>query len=451
MKKLAIGVLSACALAVAGGLATSYYIGGKVQESIEHTADTWSSEDGFTVRVLDYQRGLLSSKAQTLWSFSSEDEPYDITVTHDILHGPWPMGKAAKVVSQFLLPDDSDPLLLEALQKRAPLEWTVTADWSGETVHTMFSPNFSTNFEDASSLTWGGLQAEWTLSAAHDRTQGFVRMPLLRVKVEDGSRMDMEDTEITFDTHSPEGYSFWVGPTVVKLGLLAVQDAESDAQLKLHQLQLTATNTLQDNLVQSGLDAHLEQIAANTYSIENLALQMHFNNINATWLDQLMQWMQAGSDVQDMTWLRSLPLLLAGKPELAITRLSMQSADGPIALSARIAYTGTNPEAFNPGTDLEGQLSTSMPVSAMTQLLESKVRNDYLQLLEQMELDLDESELQASIDAGIEKRLKILLEQGVLQKKGDMLDATLIFSGGAFNLNNRSQSLQQLLGIGSAM
>ncbi len=32
------------------------------------------------MRVLEYDRGLLSSRAQTLWSFASEEDVYDITV-----------------------------------------------------------------------------------------------------------------------------------------------------------------------------------------------------------------------------------------------------------------------------------------------------------------------------------------------------------------------------------
>ena len=450
MNKLAIGVLSAAALAVAGGLATSYYVGEKIQDAFEQTADNWSVEDGFTVRVLNYDRGVLGSQAQTLWSFANEDDTYDITVTHDIVHGPWPMGKAAKIVSRFLLPDDSDPQLIEALQKRAPLEWTITSDWAGHTQHVMFSPNFSTSFEDGSSLTWGGLQAEWTLSALHDSTKGFVRMPVLRVKVEDGSRLDVEDTEVTFDSHIPEGYSFWIGPSAMKVGLLSMQDTETESQLKLQRLELTTTTDLQDSLVQTGLDSHIAHLENDGFALDNLALQLRFNRINADWLNQVMQWVQAGSNTQQMDWLRSLPQLLAGKPEIAIPRLSMDSASGPLSLSAHIAYTGEQPGAFNPG-DLEGQLRTSLPMPLLVQLLESKVRNDYLTLLEQMNHELDEQELQAAVEDGVDKRLQALIEQGVVQQQGEMVETSLDFGQGRFSLNQQPKTLQQLLGIGSVL
>lgn len=451
MKKLAIGVLSAGALAVAGGLGTSYYIGGKIQEALEQTADVWSSEDGFTVRVLEYDRGLLRSHAQTLWSFASEEEIYDITVTHDILHGPWPMGKAAKVVSQFLLPEDSDPQLIDALRERAPLEWVTTASWSGKTQHTLFSPNFAASFDDGSSLTWGGLQADWTLSPERTDTSGTVRMPVLRVKVEDGSRLDVEDTEITFDTHMPAGYSFWLGPTALKIGLMAVQSTEDESQLKLQGLTLNTSNLLQDKLVQSGLDAQLQQLEMPSLQAKDLALSMQFKNWDADWVNQLMLWLQSGTQAPAIDWQSSLPALLAGKPELAISRLSMQSADGPVTFSARIAYTGSQPEAFNPAADLEGQLRTTLPLPTLVQLLETKVRNDYLALLEQMNHALEEKELQAAVDDGVSKRLKALLSQGAVLQQGDTVEAALEFAHGEFKLNNRPQTLQQLLGIGSGL
>lgn len=453
MKKLAIGVLGAGALAVAGALGTSYYVGAHIQEAITQMAEAWTSEDGLTVRILDYDRGLFTSRATTLWSIATEEDNYDLTVTHDIVHGPWPMGKAAKVISRFLLPQDSDAALVEALQKRPPLEWTTIASWSGATAHNVTSPNFQTAFEDGSALTWGGLKAEWTLSATRDTAQGFVRMPVLRVEVQDGSRMDVEDAELTFDAQIPQGYSFWTGPTAMKLGMLSVLDTEDGTQLKLQNLRLEGSNVLQDSLLQSGMQVQLQNVESPSFRAKNLALHVQVKNIQANWFEQLMQWAQAGPEAEAQTTalLQNLPELLAGQPELHIQQLSMDSSDGPVSLNAHVRYTGTSPEEFNPTTDLEGQLQTAMPVTVLKQLLGSRVRSDYLQLLEQMDRELDEAELQAAVDDGVGKRLKALLSQGVVQKQGESVKASLSFSNGEFKLNDQPQTLQQLLGIGGAL
>ena len=453
MKKLAMGVLCAGALAIAGALGTSYYTGGRIQQAFEQTADTWSSEDGFAVRVLEYQRGLVTAHAQTLWSFADAENTYDIVVTHDIVHGPWPLGRAGKVVSRFVLPEDSEPELVEALQDRAPLEWVTLVGWQGNTTHAMTSPHFTAHFADGSTLTWGGLKADWTLSAEQHAAQGQVRMPVLRLKSEDGSRMDLEDAELAFDSRIPEGHSFWDGPASFKLGLLSVLNPGDDSAFKIQQLQMDSTTRLQDQSVDMGLDTRMAKLETPTYSASELVASVQLKRIDATWLDEWMRWAQGNGAAEDqgIALLRSLPTLLAGKPEFAITRLGMQTPDGPAELSARLAYVGQQPEAFNPATDIEGQFKALLPQPMLVQLLDAKVRSDYLTLLEQLGQEMSEEQLQAAVNDGVVKRMKTLLSQGVVEKRGDALEATLEFSQGSFKLNGRPQPLQHLLGIGGAL
>ena len=451
MKKLTVGVLCAGAVVAAGVLATSYYSGIKIQEAFEQNAQGWSAEDGFSIQVLEYDRGLIRSHAKTLWSFAGDEESYDIQVTHDMLHGPWPMGKAAKVVSRFLLPEGSEPQLVDALKNQAPLEWTTIANWSGKTHHTLASPQFATAFQDGSTLAWGGLQAQWDLAAERNHIQGWIRMPQLRVQVEDGSAMNVDSAELTFDTAMPEGHGFWTGPSTFNIAAMEVQDTESQTYLKLQKLALQGGNTLQAGLVQSNMALQMAQLQTQAYSVGDIALNMDLKNVDASWFDQLIYWAQAGSDIQNMPWLNSLPQLLAGKPEISISKLTMSSEDGPISLSARLAYVGTQSEAFNPLGDFEGQLETEMPMSALAQVLEGKVRNDYLELLEQMNHEIDEVQLQAAVEDGLEKRLDALLGQGVFVVDDTQAKAALSFSNGDLKLNGQPIALQTLLSIGGAL
>lgn len=453
MKKLAIGVLSAGALAVAGGLGTSYYMGGHIQQALEDTANTWSSEDGFTVRVLEYDRGIMQSQAKTLWSLAAGEETHDLTVTHDIVHGPWPMGKAAKVVSRFVLPPDSEPQLVEALQQKSPLEWITTASWSGETAHTLFSPNFTARFEDGSVLTWGGLKAQWTLSAQRNAAKGFVQMPVLRVKVEDGTSMDMEDFETTFDAHIPPSFNFWNGPGTVKVGGLAVQDTETDSQWKLQGIHIQSDSSLQDNMVQMNLDTRIAKVEMPEFSLDNMALEMHAKQVDAHWLNEFMQWMQRNTEDEDQATdlLRSLPVLLAGKPEIEVTRFGLQTPEGPAEMSTRITYVGQEPQAFNPAADLHVQMHAQLPKTILAQLLDSKVRSDYLELLEQLEQEFDEEQLQAAVDDGVGKRLKSLLELGAIKDSGTTFSTDIELNQGELTLNGQPNELRNLLQMGGAI
>lgn len=453
MKKLAIGVLGAGALAVAGGLATSYYMGGRIQQTLESTASAWSAEEGFTVRLLEYQRGVIQSKATTLWSFVTADDTYDVTVTHDIVHGPWPKGQAAQVVSRFQLPEDSEPQLVQAFHDKVPLEWTTTANWSGATAHRLVSPNFSTLFTDGSSLTWGGLQSEWTLSAQRNAAKGFVQMPVLRVKDEEGHNIDMEDAEISFDARIPEPFNFWLGPSTLKVGLIAAQDPETTAPFKLQQLTVHTTSTLQDQFLQMGLETRIAKVLMPDYQLDQLALEMQVKQVNAQWFDEFMLWMQRAPQEADeaSSLLHSLPQLLAGKPEIAITRLGVETPDGPAELSARLAYAGQQPEAFNPLVDLQAHVRAQAPKAVLTQLLDRKVRSDYLELLEQLNQEFDEEELQTAVNDGVTKRLQGLLELGAIQASDDIFSAEMQLQQGELKLNGQPKDLQSLLQMGGAI
>ena len=453
MKKWAIGVLSACTVAALGALALSYYSGGKIQTAFEHTAETWSTEDGLTVQLMEYDRGWLRSHAQTIWSFAREEDSYDIRVTHDIVHGPWPMGQAARITSRFELPQDSDPQLLQALQQRAMLEWVTTASWSGATRHTLSSPSFAVDFEDGSALPWGGLQGQWTLSASHDHAQGSVQMPALRASVDDGSLLDMADAGVQFDARLPLGHSFWEGPLTFQLGGLTLASPQDLRPFKLQQLRMESTTRLSDQRVAMGLQAQLALLETPAYSARDLAAEIQLQRIDAHWLDTWMRWAQTNGqdEAQTMALLHSLPDLLASQPELRIPRLSLQTPDGPATLSARLAYAGQQPDNFNPATDLEGHLSTQLPQSLVMQLLEARVRSDYLQLLEQLGHEMEEDQFQAAVNDGVGKRMKALIRQGVVQRRGDMFGAELEFSQGGFKLNGQPQPLQMLMGIGGAL
>ena len=453
MKKRAIGVLSTGALAVAAALATSYHIGQRIQQEFESTAQAWSTSDGFSVRVLNYQRGITSAQATSLWSFATEEERYEIPVIHHIVHGPWPWGKAAKISSQFQLPNHSEPQLLQALKKRAPLEWVMTADWQGATEHHLTSPNFAVEFEDASSLMWGGLNAQWDLSAQRDKAKGAIHMPAVRIKVEDGNQTEWEDTELTFDARIPEGHSFWEGPAHLKIGLLAIQEPETATDFRLQQLQIESNTQLQDQLVQMRMHSHLGKLETPGYNARNVVLNMRMNNIHVNWFDQLVQQLQRSTQEEELApslW-DELPTLLSGKPELAIEQLDIETDEGTARLAANLQYVGTAQEALDPATDLLFRLQANLPKPMLRHILETKVRGDYLGLLEQLGQEVDETTLRTAVEDGVNKRLKGLLDLGAVQDKEGQYAAELVLEQGEFKLNGQPTELQSLMQLGGAI
>lgn len=61
------------------------------------------------------------------------------------------------------------------------------------------------------------------------------------------------------------------------------------------------------------------------------------------------------------------------------------------------------------------------------QLLEARCAQRHLQLLEQLGHEMEEAQFQAAVNDGVGKRMKALIRQGVVQRRGDMFGAELEF------------------------
>lgn len=453
MNKLVVGIVGAGVIAGVAALGCSYYVGGQIEQSLEQATQEWSAQEGFAVSILEYERGIVGAKAKTQWSFDDEDEHFEIIATHDITHGPWARGQAGSIDSRFPLPEDSDPDLQKALQGRAALEMFTRIGWQGQTEHTFTSPEVTVNFADGSDMGWGGLQAALSVSAERTAAQGWARMPALKLKSEDGSRLELQDTTLDFSGTIVAGHSFWDGPASMKVGSVRVFEPEGASSITLQGVALDSTTSVREDMIDTSFKVHVANIDAPGYATSDMQLHLSLKNIASSWLDQLLAWTQGNmqDDAHRMELLRSLPVLLERKPEIAIERLAIRTPEGHSELSARLAYQGENTSTFDPLTDLYGSLRASMPQALLKMLMAEKVRSDYATLLEQLGQEMEEAALQAEVDDGVQKRIQGLLNNDIVRVQGDTFSAELEYSQGDIKLNGVSTSLQKLWGIGGAM
>ena len=457
MKKLAIGVSSIAVLVIAGSFASSYYIGGRVQQGLEDAAKALSAEEGLQVDIVDYQRGIAQSQAQTRWTMAHGEEAYHFTVKHDIVHGPWPMGNAAKVVSRLELPEHFNAQLAQAFQQQAPMTWTAIAHWDGSTAHTLVSPSLNTTLEDGTAVQWGGLNAEWTLSAQHNAMQGFAKLPLLDLhSPEAGDRLQLQQLELSFDATKPDTYQIWLGPSALKIGSLALQETSNNVSVQLQDIDLQTSTSMQGPLLNMGFNSKIGKLQASGTDINHVELDLQIDRINARWMDEFSTMLSTTTpeslgEEQADALLHSLPMLLTDKPVIAIPRLALTTPQGTVQMSARAAYVGQQPTSFDPSTDLEINVRAELPQALAQEWVAPKVRRDYMELLESLQQELDATQMQAAVEDGVAKRIAHLLELGAMQTQGSNFVTELDFTQGEIRLNKQPQSLQQLLSLGSAL
>ncbi|MEG2050242.1 MAG: DUF945 family protein, partial [Comamonas sp.] len=369
MKKWAVGGAALAAVAVAGVLGGSYAMGGPIEAGFQDAAVRASGE-GLTVEVLRYERGWLHSTAETLWTYDSgnaneavgdeeEDadsadsadaaaphEPVQFKVSHRITHGPWAMGHAAQVDSDFLLAAGANPQLHAVLKDRPALQVHSNVGWSRSSSHSASAPPLNWTSE-TTTITWGGLQAQWQMPADLRGVQGQLQLPTLRMQDAAQGQLELTGASLQLDLQQPAGQPLLTGPWKLQLASLVHQPAAGEdstgERFAIQALQLDSRTTLQGDAAQMTLNGSLQSLQMGGHQASDVVLEAALRNLDAAWLQQALAWRQDGSAaaaerLQQLT--QQLPQVLARKPALEVSRLSLRTPEGLSELGATLAYAG---------------------------------------------------------------------------------------------------------------
>lgn len=456
MNKVLTGLLGLGLVAGGAALGGSYYLGQKIEQGFHAQLQQWHSP-GLKAEVQSYQRGLLSAQAQTLWTLNTGEEVLEFTAQHNIQHGPWPQGKAAKVHTRLGAPKGSSAAFISALQDRPLLEGSSTFDWSGASQHLVNSPSLQVTLEDDSRLSWGGMQSQWNVSADQNLFDGWAKAPALGLKNTEGVQLQWQDMAVETKAAKAPNSQLWTGPASFTIATMTVTDADNPQLLQARDIRINTSTELEGQSAKMLLDMQAAQATLNDGSREhegkNLGLSMQLSHLDTGWLEQfntmLYEEEMQSEEAFTAALLASLPQLLRQKPELAITRLGLETVEGPVNLQAQLRYTGGEDlQAFNPDRDVEGRIQLELPKTVLQMLLADKVSKDYRQLLQSMNSDYDEEELAEAIGQGVAERLNTMLERGLLQQQAQQLRTELEYANGRFILNSKPMELHELMGIG---
>ena len=455
MKKLGIGIAAAVAIVVVGGLGTSYVMGGKVQEGFEATAKEWSKQP-LTVKVVSYERGLLSSKAQTEWTVASGSDTLRFVAKHDISHGPLPHGHAAEVVSTFLLNDDASPEWKAAYKDQAPLVWRSTVGWSQASKHEITSPAFAGEF-DGAKVAFGGAKAQFDMTSDLKGMKGTADFPTLQVdNPEEQSNMALAGGAMRFDLHQPKDQEFVVGPFAMSLASLKVtSSAEAGGKPStIEDLVMDTDTQLVGEVVNVAINTKIKSFTSPDFKATELAMDMAMRNMDAGVMNNIAKLgQQANLEAMDPQALlmQSLQQLLARKPEIEIKRMAMRTDDGVSEVSGSLAYVGNPAQAINPAMDVKGAVNLNLPKPVMLSLFTSRVRDSYLEQMDEDSEDAATPELMEAVKADVQERLTSLVQAGLLIDTNTAYTAKLNYGGGKFEANDKPLDQNGLMTLMTAM
>lgn len=448
------GVIGVAALALVGG---SYVIGGHIESGFKDNVAAMNS-GGLQVRIIDYRRGLFGAEARTMWTLNDGDEPLDFSVTHRIDHGPLPAGKAAQIRSELVVPEALADTFGSALQGRAPLGVLTLAGWRGELQHRISSPDYKGKVGDDLDLVWGGISGEFTVSADGSHASGSIEAPGLDVRDQDGSALVIERVALTVDSVRPQPYRFWIGPSSMSVARASFR-AGGQALFELDTLQIGSQAALDGDVVNMSVDFGVAKAAGGGEAVEELSVSLALERIDAGALDAIARIAElagkepGGIEAQQarlMTGLlEQLPVLLTRAPAIEVKRMGARLAEGPAEFGARIAYTGKGEAgAFDPVSDLTGNLRLSLPRGLLARLVELNERQTIRDYLDEMEIDAEEQEVEDAVRAAVTERLAGMTGGGLMQEKDGLLTTALVYKAGAFEVNGRPLQPGELGALG---
>ena len=457
MKKLGIGIAAAVAVLAAGGATTGYLVGNNIEQGFATAAKEWSKPP-LLVQVQDYQKGIFSSTAQTLWTVDTGEEKLQFTAQHAISHGPLPIAHLAEIVSTFAINPDAPPEWVVAFKDKAPLVWKSKVGWSKNTQNEVTSPAFNGEF-GADKLAFGGFKSDFEMSSDFSRIKGDASMPSLLVQSKPGEEDDGQASEMLmsgnimrFDMHQPTGQEFMVGSLQWDRASLKVTPKNGDAPAELAGLKMVADTQLAAEVVNTTINTSVKSFVQKDHKIDDIAVDLGLHNLDAGWLNQFTkesQKIQGDPQAMQMLLMQGMQQLLARKPELEVKRISWRTAEGTAEVAASLAYQGDSSKPLNPMMDFKAMLRLDMPKPVLQSLYAGKVRETYL--LENEDAELDEKQLASVVQEDVNARLSGLVQAGLLVENSDRMTSQLQWADGKLQANGKPLDQNGMMGLLSAM
>lgn len=455
-KKAGIGIAAAVAVVVAGALGTSYYMGAKLQQDFSE-AIAKGNEQGVKIQITNYERGAFSSTAKTVWTLEGSEEPTQFTAEHKISHGPLPLGHAAEIHTSFNLPDDADPVLKTALNGRSPLEIETKLGWGRSSSSVMTSPSVAAKIKD-SDMNWGGMKIVWDMSADMKAVKGTGSFAGLQFKDEEGS-VTVDKAEMRFDVKQPEAQKFWTGPFAMSIAKVAASKQDEEGKTSASQFEgisMDSDTLLKGDIVEMTLKTGIKSAKLEDKQADDLVLDMAFNNVDANWINQVMEMGKRNSalraesnsesddeDADEMSsgdfrekMLKSLTQALARKPAIEIKRLSMRTPEGVSEFSAAVQYLGDGEKMGNLLNDLKVSLKADMPKPFMEKMLLSRKRSSLLTMFED-DKEYKPEDIEEAAKAQTQASLEMLKEQGIFEDKDGKMRTEIVYAKGEFQVNGK--------------
>lgn len=394
-KSVLAAVFAVIALLILVAVALPFWFGLKAEKTYSVMLDRLSG--GSDVRLISskYQRGWLSSTAESV--IQSPKLPFELIARHRIDHGPIPMGRilqgewrATPVIALI-----ASQVFLSVPGKENAMEWPpLTADstfWlNGDgVVHIKMGP-IKQSGAQGQSFDWRGMSGDIIFDREWKRIRVDLLAPSLSLPLSsDATEGKLTLSKLSLHSDMQEGSAgYFFGDVTLGLGQLDISNANGDMGLRgvdiatsAHPSGETVNLTFRYKLEELRLAQ--ERLGPGELVIEVRQLDavslMKFKNE----MDAISRGNPLSSQAEMMVAGKMLALIGAlakNAPELEITRLSFKTREGEIrgkakfVLDGRRRNLGQSPAQLL--TAVSGNLEMSIPEPVLKRMLVPMIRRD---------------------------------------------------------------------------
>ena len=393
MKKIVLAtVLTIAATLVLIALALPFWFGLETEKTYTAMLDQLSRSSGLQFTGKNYERGWLSSTAETV--IRHPQASFEIVARHHISHGPLPLDRVmegkwlpaqAHITSQIQL----DPPGKENASTLPPLTATTTFHFNGaSSVHAEMPPVKKTGAQ-GQLIDWRGMDADVTFDREWKKVRLDVRMPALALATP-GKQGEFSLSKVVLHTDMHEGTAgYFFGDGALTIGQLEFGGATERVSLKGLEIS-TSAQPVGENVTLI-IRYQLGEMLVGDERFGPGQLVMELRHLDAAALVKFKNEM-------DGLYRGNLPppqaaMMLAGKgleligtlakkaPELEITRLSFKTREGEISGKAKFVLDGGRKANLSQNpmmllTSLTGDVEVSIPSPVVKQMLAPQIRRD---------------------------------------------------------------------------
>ena len=355
-KRVVAGVLVAI---IAGLWAVAPYITGLwVEPAFRDNLDALSGHPRIDIEPIAYERGWLRSRARSRLTLSTPEQEVTFRLRHRIAHGPtFSLLALARITTTPVIPPERTQVAAHYFGDQAPFKSQLRIAFTGSQHLNVSSPAFHgpLHNDTATKVDWQGLSGHGTVSRDHDRFQFEFSAPGLAVNGSDGE-IDLSGLSGR-TTMRKRAEHLWLGDS--RLGVDSLRTnlpAEAGggrlrARLQGLTLDTSVAEGQAEDLLRLTADWDAQSAQWEGRSFNNIALGLELRRIDRAAYRELQA---RARELQNRALSRDeftgtqldlvrdlLPRFLARSPELAVTRLALETEDGALEGSAEASYRGS--------------------------------------------------------------------------------------------------------------